>query len=66
MHQVDPKTRRRQGLWATLAIATVSSASVFTIALPATSSADPEPAPPPPATTAAATGGSQRATTTGG
>ncbi|MBY0391212.1 MAG: alanine and proline-rich secreted protein Apa, partial [Mycobacterium pseudokansasii] len=52
MHQVDSNTRRRNGLWATLAIATVSSAGALTIALPATSGADPEPAPAPATTTA--------------
>ena len=46
MDQVDPSSTRRKGLWATLAIAAVTSASVVTIALPATSKADPEPAPP--------------------
>ena len=58
MEQVDPistlgKGRRglRKGLWATLAITAVTSASAVSIALPATSNADPEPAPPP--TTAA-------------
>jgi Fibronectin-attachment protein (FAP) len=45
MNQVDPNSTRRKGLWATLAIATVSSASAVTIALPAISNADPEPAP---------------------
>ncbi len=60
MHQVDPNVTRRRGLWATLAIAAISSASVVTIALPATSNADPEPVPPvpttaPPSPTAAAT-----------
>lgn len=54
MYQVDSNTRRRNGLWATLAVATVSSASALTIALPATSHADPEPAPAPATTTAAA------------
>ncbi|HUH72481.1 MAG TPA: alanine and proline-rich secreted protein Apa [Mycobacterium sp.] len=53
MDQVDPNPAGRKGLWATLAIAAVTSASAVTIALPATSSADPEPAPPPPATTTA-------------
>ncbi|BBX96506.1 alanine and proline-rich secreted protein Apa [Mycobacterium lacus] len=53
MNQVDPTPTRRKGLWATLAITAVTGASVVTIALPATSSADPEPAPPP--TTTAAT-----------
>ncbi len=52
MHQVDPNSTRRKGLWATLAIATVTSASVVTIALPATASADPEPAPSPTTTAA--------------
>src|SRR6516225_5886844 len=54
MDQVDANSTRRRGLWATLAIATVSSASAVAIALPATSNADPQPAPPPPSTTAAA------------
>jgi Fibronectin-attachment protein (FAP) len=53
MEQVDPNSTRRKGLWATLAIAAVTGASAVTIALPATSNADPEPAPPPPATTTA-------------
>lgn len=55
MSQVDPHSTRRRGLWATLAIATVTSASAVTIALPATAIADPEvPTPVPPTTTAAA------------
>jgi hypothetical protein len=53
MDQVDPNSTRRKGLWATLAIATVTSASAITIALPATSSADPETPTPVPATTTA-------------
>src|SRR6516165_6315410 len=52
MNQVDPNSTRRNGLRATLAIATVTSAFAVTIALPATSNADPEPAPPVPTTTA--------------
>ncbi len=51
MEQVDPNSTRRKGLWATLAIAAVSSASAIAIALPAIANADPEPAPAP--TTAA-------------
>lgn len=51
MDQVEPNSTRRKGMWATLAIATVTGASAVTIALPATSNADPEPAPSPPATT---------------
>ncbi|ARG72229.1 hypothetical protein B1T47_28395, partial [Mycobacterium kansasii] len=54
MHQVDSNTSRRNGLWATLAIATVSSVGALTIALPATSNADPEPVPAPATTTAVA------------
>ena len=46
MDQVDPNSTRRKGLWATLAITAVTSASAVTIALPATSKADPVPAPP--------------------
>jgi hypothetical protein len=46
MDQVDTNSTRRKGLWATLAIATVTSASAVAIALPATSNADPVPAPP--------------------
>src|ERR1700743_1164374 len=53
MDQVEPNSTRRKGLWATLAVATVTGASAITIALPATSYADPEPVPPAPATTAA-------------
>jgi Fibronectin-attachment protein (FAP) len=54
MDQVEPTSTRRNGLWATLAIAAVTSASAVTIALPATSNADPEvPTPVPPTTTAA-------------
>ncbi|WP_231588574.1 alanine and proline-rich secreted protein Apa, partial [Mycobacterium nebraskense] len=54
MEQVEPNSTRRKGLWATLAIATVTSASAVTIALPAISNADPEvPTPVPPATTTA-------------
>lgn len=51
MDQVEPNSTRRKGMWATLAIATVTGVSAVTIALPATSNADPEPAPSPPATT---------------
>ena len=54
MDQVDPSSNRRKGLWATLAITAVTSASAVTIALPATSKADPQPAPP--TTTAAPPG----------
>jgi hypothetical protein len=54
MDQVDPTSTRRKALWATLAIATVTSASAVTIALPATSHADPETPTPVPATTTAA------------
>ncbi|HWF28099.1 MAG TPA: alanine and proline-rich secreted protein Apa [Mycobacterium sp.] len=54
MDQVDPNSPRRKALWATLAIATVTSASAVTIALPATSHADPETPTPVPATTTAA------------
>ena len=46
MDQVDPSSTRHKGLWATLAITAVTSASAVTIALPATSKADPVPAPP--------------------
>ncbi|BDE14189.1 MULTISPECIES: alanine and proline-rich secreted protein Apa [Mycobacterium] len=49
MHQVDPYPTRRKGLWASLAIAAATSASVVTIALPAASSADPETPTPVPA-----------------
>ena len=52
MNQVDPNSTRRNGLRATLAIATVTSAFAVGIALPATSNADPETAPPVPTTTA--------------
>ncbi len=55
MDQVDPNSTRRNRLWATLAIAAVTSVGAVTIALPAPSSADPETpttvAPPPAATT---------------
>ena len=55
MDEVDPKSTRRRGLWTTLAIAAVAGAGVVTIAIPATSNADPEvPTPVPPTTTAAA------------
>jgi hypothetical protein len=54
MDVVDPNSTRRKGLWATMAIAALSSASALTIVLPAASNADPEPAPSPPATTTAA------------
>ncbi|HEY3994471.1 MAG TPA: alanine and proline-rich secreted protein Apa [Mycobacterium sp.] len=55
MDQVEPTSTRRKGMWASLAIATVTSASALTIAMPATSCADPEvPTPVPPSTTAAA------------
>lgn len=64
MHQVDPNSTRRKGLWAVLATAAVTSASVVTIVLPATSSADPEPEPPPPSTTAAPAPAPAPATTT--
>ncbi|OBI06347.1 alanine and proline-rich secreted protein Apa [Mycobacterium scrofulaceum] len=54
MEQVDPNSTRRRGLWATLAIATVTSASAVTIALPVAAHADPEvPTPVPPTTTTA-------------
>jgi Fibronectin-attachment protein (FAP) len=57
MDQVDPNSTRRNRLWATLAIAAVTSVSAVTIALPAPSSADPETpttvAPPPSTNTAA-------------
>jgi Fibronectin-attachment protein (FAP) len=46
MDQVDPSSIRHKGLWATLAITAVTSASAVTIALPPTSKADPVPAPP--------------------
>ena len=53
MDQVDPNSTRRKGLWATLAIATVTSASAVTIALPATSNGRSRvPTPVPPTTTA--------------
>jgi hypothetical protein len=56
MDQVDPNSTRRLtgwgGLWATLAIAVVTSA--ITVAVPATSNADPEVPTPVPATTTAA------------
>jgi Fibronectin-attachment protein (FAP) len=55
MDQVEPNSARRKGMWATLAIATVTGASALTIAMPATSNADPEvPTPVPPSTTTAA------------
>jgi Fibronectin-attachment protein (FAP) len=53
MDQVDPNSTRRKGLWATLAIAAVTSASAVTIALPAPANADPEVPTPVPATTTA-------------
>ncbi len=53
MDQVDSNSTRRKGLWATLAIATVTSASVVTFALPAPAKADPEVPTPVPATTTA-------------
>ncbi|MEE6177419.1 alanine and proline-rich secreted protein Apa [Mycobacterium sp. 050134] len=53
MDQLDPNPTRRKRPWATLAIAAVTGAIAATIALPATSNADPEPAPPAPATTTA-------------
>ncbi|MFY2860087.1 alanine and proline-rich secreted protein Apa [Mycobacterium sp. THU-M104] len=52
MDREDLNSTRRRRLWATLAIAVVTSVSAVGIALPATSKADPEPGPPP-ATTAA-------------
>jgi hypothetical protein len=52
MDQLDPNATRRKRLWATLAITAVTSASAVTIALPATSNADPVPAPPAPTTAA--------------
>jgi hypothetical protein len=58
MIQVDPTLTRhkglRRGILSTLAIATATGASVVTIALPAISYADPEPAPPPSTTAAPA------------
>ncbi|MGD1111289.1 MAG: alanine and proline-rich secreted protein Apa [Mycobacterium sp.] len=53
MDQVDPHSTRRRGLWMTLAIATMTSASAVSIALPATATADPEVPTPVPATTTA-------------
>ena len=53
MDQVDPHSTRRRGLWTTLAIATMTSASAVSIALPATATADPEVPTPVPATTTA-------------
>jgi hypothetical protein len=46
MDQVNPSSTGHKGLWATLAITAVTSATAVTIALPATSKADPVPAPP--------------------
>jgi Fibronectin-attachment protein (FAP) len=57
MDQVDPNSTRRKRPRATLAIAAVTSAFVVTIALPATSYADPEPVPPSPSPTAPPPGG---------
>lgn len=54
MEQVDPTSTRRKGLWTTLAITTVTGASAVAIALPASSSADPEVPTPVPPTTAVA------------
>lgn len=54
MEQVDPTSTRRKGLWTTLAVTTVTGASAVAIALPATSSADPEVPTPVPPTTATA------------
>ncbi len=54
MEQVDPNSTRREALWTTLVIAAVTGAAAVTIAFPATSGADPEPAPPAPSTTIAA------------
>jgi len=50
MDQVEANSTRRKRLWATLAMATVTTVGAVSIALPATSNADPEPAPSPPAT----------------
>jgi Fibronectin-attachment protein (FAP) len=50
MEHVDPNSTHRKGLWAALATAAVSSALAVNIALPATSNADPVPAPPSPTT----------------
>src|ERR1700758_797868 len=50
MEHLDPNSTHRKGLWAALATAAVTSALAVNIALPATSSADPEPAPPSPTT----------------
>ena len=49
MYQVYPNPSRRKGLVASF---TIAAATVVTLALPATSSADPEPAPSPPSTVA--------------
>jgi hypothetical protein len=54
MDHVDPDSTRRKGLWATLAITALTCASAVTIALPATSTADPETPTPVPATTTTA------------
>jgi Fibronectin-attachment protein (FAP) len=53
MDQVDPHSTRRRGLWTTLAIATMTSVSAVSIALPPTATADPEVPTPVPATTTA-------------
>ncbi len=63
MDQVEPNSTRRKGLWATLAIAAVTSAGAVTIALPATSNADPEPAPSPATATDAPPPAAPNATT---
>jgi hypothetical protein len=54
MEQVDPNSTLRKGLWMIWAIAAVTGVAAVTIAFPATSGADPEPAPPAPSTTIAA------------
>ncbi|WAJ42677.1 alanine and proline-rich secreted protein Apa [Mycobacterium sp. Aquia_216] len=64
MDQVDTNSQRRKGLWAMLAIATVTSASAVTFALPAPANADPEvPTPVPATTTAPAPAGAPAPTT---
>jgi hypothetical protein len=64
MDQADSNSTRRKGLWATLAIATVTSVSAVTFALPAPANADPEvPTPVPATTTAPAPAGAPAPTT---
>ena len=53
MSQPDPNSKRRKGMWRSLAVAAAAGAGVMTLVMPATfASADPVPPPPAPETVA--------------